>query len=95
MFFSLPNLLKNAIFTTRNKQKKTQMRFFSVVIVFSLFFLFSCKSSKDTTVKNEQATTSDKKETPYEIKQNEKVPSQSIGSPTPSGGTNGARPEPQ
>ncbi len=71
------------------------MRFIVLVIVFGLTFLFSCKSSKETTSKDGQATTNDKKESPYEIKQNEKAPTQSIGAPSPSGGTNGARPKPQ
>ncbi len=71
------------------------MKFLVSVILLGVTFLFSCKSSKDINSKGEQVTTNDKKETPYDIKKNEAVPNQSIGTPSPNNGTNGARPEPQ
>jgi hypothetical protein len=71
------------------------MKFISITYLVCFSVLFSCKTSKDTSSKNNQTASEKEKETPYEIKQTEKAPNQTIGAPTPGGGTNGARPEPQ
>lgn len=71
------------------------MKFLTLSPLFCIAFLFSCKSPEVITNKEEKATTINKRETPFEIKQNKTAPDQSIGSPTPNSGASGARPKPQ